>query len=455
MKKQWTALAAAAAITLTLLPLGGCRQGGGETGGDSPKDGEPVVVRISMDNKLMTEAAQQFEKDNPDIKIQFESPSDDEQKLMSGLAAGTAPDILRILGAQQLSGYVVKGIALNLDDYFSKSSLIRADNMEDICNTYRFDGKNIGKGSFYGLPKDWSNDLAMFVNKSVFEKAGIPVPSTTEPMTFEQAFELSGKLNQKDSSGRITQLGLFNALMPNQILDYGMFLYHLAALDLSLWSDDFSHSRWTDPQVKAAVKVWMDAKMKMQIPSSLMDVTGVGIFSDKKIAMELWGFWEGSVFKQDANIKDDLDDVIMVPSLYPEGGKKATASTFATGGIIYSKTKHPDEAFRVFEWYFAGEPAKIRAQSGWGMPVFKSLKQYIPRDTAFEKQIAEVAEKDLENLIYIQPNPYLSFNYESVITRFLQPALYEIETLDESLEKLQKETDILIQEGMETAKSLK
>ena len=186
MKKQWTALAAAAAITLTLLPLGGCRQGGGETGGDSPKDGEPVVVRISMDNKLMTEAAQQFEKDNPDIKIQFESPSDDEQKLMSGLAAGTAPDILRILGAQQLSGYVVKGIALNLDDYFSKSSLIRADDMEDICNTYRFDGKNIGKGSFYGLPKDWSNDLAMFVNKSVFEKAGIPVPSTTEPMTFEQ-----------------------------------------------------------------------------------------------------------------------------------------------------------------------------------------------------------------------------------------------------------------------------
>lgn len=78
-----------------------------------------------------------------------------------------------------------------------------------------------------------------------------------------------------------------------------------------------------------------------------------------------------------------------------------------------------------------------------------------PPDTAFEKQIAEVAEKDLENLIYIQPNPYLSFNYESVITRFLQPALYEIETLDESLEKLQKETDILIQEGMETAKSLK
>ena len=212
---------------------------------------------------------------------------------------------------------------------------------------------------------------------------------------------------------------------------------------------------FAEDKVKAAVKVWMDAKMKMQIPSSLMDVTGVGIFSDKKIAMELWGFWEGSVFKQDANIKDDLDDVIMVPSLYPEGGKKATASTFATGGIIYSKTKHPDEAFRVFEWYFAGEPAKIRAQSGWGMPVFKSLKQYIPRDTAFEKQIAEVAEKDLENLIYIQPNPYLSFNYESVITRFLQPALYEIETLDESLEKLQKETDILIQEGMETAKSLK
>lgn len=85
----------------------GCRQGGGETGGDSPKDGEPVVVRISMDNKLMTEAAQQFEKDNPDIKIQFESPSDDEQKLMSGLAAGTAPDILRILGcpaAQRLRG---------------------------------------------------------------------------------------------------------------------------------------------------------------------------------------------------------------------------------------------------------------------------------------------------------------------------------------------------------------
>lgn len=454
MKKRILAGLLALTLTGALLPVGGCnKQGTGS--GSGGKSGDPVTIRISMESNLLTDAVKRFEEENPDIKIQFESPSDDEQKLMSGLAAGTAPDILRILGGQQLSGYVVKGIALNLDPYFEKSQTINKDDFLSICNTYRFDGREIGQGPYYGLPKDWSNDPALFINKSLFKEAGIPVPSTTEPMTFQEAFSLAEKLTKKDASGRITQLGMYNALMPSQVLDYGLFLYQLEALGLSLWSDDYSTSKWTDPKIKAAVKMWMDAKMKLQIPSSLMDVTGVGVFSDKKIAMELWGYWEGAVFKQDANIKDSLDeDVIMVPSLYPEGGKKATASTFTTGGVIYGKTKHPEEAFRVFEWYFTGEPARIRTENGWGMPILKSLQQYVPKNTAFEKQIAEVTEKDLENLVYIKPNPYLSFNYESVITRFLQPVLYEIETLDEALGKLKTETDILIKEGMETAQSL-
>lgn len=118
-----------------------------------PKDGEPVVVRISMDNKLMTEAAQQFEKDNPDIKIQFESPSDDEQKLMSALRRARPHDILRILGAQQLSGYVVKGIALNLDDYFSKSSLIRADDMRTSATPTASTAKTSAKAPSTGFPR--------------------------------------------------------------------------------------------------------------------------------------------------------------------------------------------------------------------------------------------------------------------------------------------------------------
>ena len=287
MKKKIISGLLALIYAVSLIPLNGCS--GGEAGtSNGGAAGEPVVIRLSMDNKLMTDAAKRFEEENPDIKIQFESPSDDEQKLMSGLAAGTAPDIMRILGAQQLGGYVVKGIAMNLDDYFANSELIKTEDMEDICNTYRFDGKHIGQGSFYGLPKDWSNDLALFVNKSLFEKAGIAVPSTTEPMTFQQAFDLAGQLNQKDASGRLTQLGMYNALMPNQILDYGMFLYHLAALDLSLWSEDFSTSKWTDPQVRDAVKVWMDAKMQMAWGDYM---TPFMYFSPEKypLAMALFG----------------------------------------------------------------------------------------------------------------------------------------------------------------------
>ena len=44
---------------------------------------------------------------------------------MAMVASGTAPDVIRISGVQQLPTYVTRGLALNLDDYIKNSKLIK------------------------------------------------------------------------------------------------------------------------------------------------------------------------------------------------------------------------------------------------------------------------------------------------------------------------------------------
>ena len=86
---------------------------------------------------------------------------------------------------------------------------------------------------------------------------------------------------------------------------------------------------------------------------------------------------------------------------------KRVANTLgATGVSIYSKTKHPDPAFRVFEYYIGGEFGLHRAKTGWGIPPLLSFRKYLPEDTEYDRSRKRIALDDAKYFALWQATPY-------------------------------------------------
>ena len=107
-------------------------------------------------------------------------------EMTAKIASGNAPDLFRLEGVTALPGMASKGLLLELDDYIAKSDKIVLDNLYDVCNVFRFDGREAGKGPIYGVPKDWSIDTQMWINKKMFRVAGLRVPTKYEPLTDDE-----------------------------------------------------------------------------------------------------------------------------------------------------------------------------------------------------------------------------------------------------------------------------
>lgn len=410
---------------------------------------EVVTIKFGIED-TQKDLFPEFEKENPNIKLELVMTGSGTEKLMAMLAAGTAPDLIRVTGVTEVPSYAIKGIAMNLDPYFEKSEVFKSDDMLPICNVYRFDGTKSGQGSIYGLPKDWSQDTGMIINKKVFRDCGVEIPSDEQPLTYTQVFELGRQLTKFDGKGRITQLGL-DAGFSNGVVDYQTLLYQLESIGLCLFTDDMTKARFTDPEIKKLIQQWIDVKKEKVAGSPILDKSGLGGLADDKVAIENWGYWATGMYRDDSKTKDRLDtDFMLLPTPYPEGGNPAAACTYATGGIIYSKTEHPDEAWKVFEWFFGGKPAEERAKSGWGLPVLKHLMELVPQSTAFDKQAFRVIEWENDHLVSIKVNPYAS-NLQGLMDKELTPVLFDKLDLDTALENLEKATNQMIEEGMQIA----
>jgi multiple sugar transport system substrate-binding protein len=142
----------------------------------------------------------------------------------------------------------------------------------------------------------------------------------------------------------------------------------------------------------------------------------------------------------------------MLPTPTAPGGERKAATGGATGCIIYSGSKHPDEAWTFFEWYFGGKPADERAATGWGMPIFKSKLALLPQETAFDKQVFAVLQ-DESNFQGILPvNPYLSGGGWGIFDKYVAPLYFDKSTIDEAIAGMTKDANVAVTEARNAVK---
>jgi len=89
---------------------------------------------------------------------------------------------------------------------------------------------------------------------------------------------------------------------------------------------------------------------------------------------------------------------------------------------MYAKTKVPDEAFKVFEWYMGGEYGQERAKTGWGIPPLKSLASLLPEDNAYNKSRKMIALDDAKYFKPWQTSPWIpSTSWDDAWNKNIEP----------------------------------
>lgn len=172
----------------TLLVLNGCSKSEGQSE-KAPAPGASTGT-ISLMNfaqpaekAILDKVIKHYEDTHPGVKVDMMTVTQDEYgpKLQALLAANKLPDVF-YMGPESVRQYVDNKKVLALDDYvYNAAGADVTDLYEAALNDYRYDGKILGQGKLYALPKDFgpaaSHTTRRFLRSTVFRFRAPPSPT--------------------------------------------------------------------------------------------------------------------------------------------------------------------------------------------------------------------------------------------------------------------------------------
>lgn len=162
---------------------------------------EELSIRLSIDwaadsgrGQAIQRILDEFEKDNPGIKVKLLGGSQDTQNLLTQIVSGDAPEVIQV-AYRNVKGLANYGAWQDLTDRFGDNSDLYYEQLWDLA---------MSNGRLYGYP--WlGHTIQLVYNKTAFEEVGL----TRAPETWEELYEYAKKLTRDtDGDGKIDQWGL-------------------------------------------------------------------------------------------------------------------------------------------------------------------------------------------------------------------------------------------------------
>ena len=419
--------------------------------GDSGIDTGPVTIEMMYQRNEFSEAQQEaFEAANPNITVEFFE--NNEQRLQAAIASGNPPHVIRGTSLD-IPYFANRELLVALDNYILKSSLIDRGDLESVVDSYRFnvDTKKSGTGPLWGLPKDYSLFGDVLFRKDVFEEVGVPIPDSEGYMNYNEFYEILKALvaREGDTTLRWGFSGFINGAAET------FLQLCLAQSDAEpLYSEDMKKvDIYGNPEAVKIIK-WMLKVYKERIIFSVIDPApswGGAMLSqadgDPRVATYQFGYWAGAMFPPE--LKDGEAGYMITPYWGDKrvNGGSITGIMQMERGSDYEK----ESAWKLMEYYTAGEPAIGRASSGWGLPMLKSMRDLIPADAEYDRLRKDVTLNQLNRgeYVIINGNPYARNPVNTAWNRYLQEFLTgAIATEDEFIRQVETMANDLIAEGV-------
>ncbi|MFE6735082.1 ABC transporter substrate-binding protein [Microbacterium sp. NPDC057650] len=351
-------LAGIAAIAATALT--GC-SGSADASGDS--DTITFMFRGSDAEKAAyTAAIEEFEKAN-DVKVKIIMTTADEYstKLKAAIAGKKIPDVFYI-DPGSVQAYVKSGIVKDITE--EVESTVDLDNVWQYgVDSYRFDGKLMGQGDIYAMPKD-VGPFSFGYNKTMFEKAGIPLPDKDKPYTWDEFRDVAKKLTQDtNGDGKLDQWGTGLNVVWN--------------LQAFVWSNggdwlnkDRTKVTVDSPEFTEALQYFADLSTKDGVTPSTSDAQTLDTYQrwmKGEIGFFPVGPWDVPTYEK---LDFDWD---LIP--YPAGSTGETATWTGTLGIAVAETTKNADMSTKLAIYLSTDPTAQQSlvDAGVQIPNLKDM----------------------------------------------------------------------------------
>ncbi|WP_214816672.1 sugar ABC transporter substrate-binding protein [Exiguobacterium sp. s131] len=352
--KKMFALTMSALMT-TSFAIAGC------SGDEAGADGKVELTFMFRGNpeelKAYQATVKRFEEANKDVKVTMvqTAPDQYDTKLKSAIAGRKIPDVF-FYNPAQVKAYVNSGVLLDITEAVETSEDVKLDDIwEKGVDKYRFDGKTLGEGAIYGLPKDLG-PFALGYNKTMFEDAGIPLPDKDKPYTWDEFVDVAKQLT-KDTNG------------DGKMDQYGTGFNVNWALQPFVWSngadwinEDGTKVTIDDPKFIEALQFFVDQQLKHGITPSIGETQTLDTYQrwlKGQLAFFPVGPWDMAAFKEQLKFEYDL-----LP--WPAGSTGKASGWVGSLGIgVGSTTKHKEEAAELAMYLSAdqeGQQALVDAQ---------------------------------------------------------------------------------------------
>ncbi|MFI5675877.1 ABC transporter substrate-binding protein [Streptomyces cellulosae] len=181
IRRSRRAAIAVALGSVLALTATACGDDGSGTGGDKGAEGSGKGKIVFWDNNggvrtdIWKEVIADFEKANPDIKVEYVGIASTEyqSKVDTAIQGGGLPDVGGV-GAAMIASIAAQNALEPLDDRLSKSSLNGKLN-EDMVKSLKAAGGR--DDTLYSIPTSANNGV-LYYRTDLFKKAGLDAPTT-------------------------------------------------------------------------------------------------------------------------------------------------------------------------------------------------------------------------------------------------------------------------------------
>lgn len=187
--KKFVSLMAAAAMTFSLV---GCVASGGDSSDESAKSEDGKVTLTFWSWLPTTEQSGDmiaaFEKENPDIKIDYVRTEQDDffEKLQVAMASGTGPDLYGMTTGPMMEQYSKFSVDMKetADEYW--------DGWSDIINETAVEQCTTEDGTMAGMPLLVAGMTTLMYNQTLMNECGIE----KVPTTYDELLDAAAKAKE-------------------------------------------------------------------------------------------------------------------------------------------------------------------------------------------------------------------------------------------------------------------
>jgi multiple sugar transport system substrate-binding protein len=328
-----------------------------------------------------------FEETHSNIHVELmHIPDNYYQKLHILIAADMTPDVM-FTNSIYFPVYAHHGVFKNLSPFLEHSQVLSRKNFYTnalqtfqlpVINSTSSEKARSGLGA---IPRDISN-LVVFYNKTLFKKAGLPLPSSH--WTWQECLVAAKALTKRSNTSKIPSQFGFSFYKTPPLL----WLPFVWSWGGTVFKD--STFAMNSPHALAGLAFYQHLRFGASVaptPQEVGSTSMTQLFIQQRLAMMVNGRWVVPLLRKEAAFDWDV-----VP--FPAGPSGSHVGIDSSGYAMAAQSKHPKEAWQLIEFLSSRAAQEAVTRSGLIIPA--------RRDVAESSLFLSRTEKPVHGQVFLE-----------------------------------------------------